>query len=103
MFIVEGRTLGVLAAVGTVLLMVVVFDRLSEVGDLSEPGLPTEVTGTSTTTSQALRHNESALVNPSLAASRPSETVPLGEKLNSHQPPLKYPIAFSDAHALPGE
>lgn len=45
MFIVEGRTLGVVAALGVVLSMVVVFDRLSEVADSTEsPSLAASAT-----------------------------------------------------------
>jgi hypothetical protein len=44
MFIVEGRTLGVFAALGVVLSMVVVFDRLSDVADSTEPGPPAAFT-----------------------------------------------------------
>jgi hypothetical protein len=85
MFIVEGRTLGVFAALGVVLSMVVVFDRVSDVADSTEPRSPAAVTPASTAPLQALRHDdESALSNPWVATTRPSETVVLREKLNSH-------------------
>lgn len=44
MFIVEGRTLGVIAALGAVLSMVLVFDRLSDVADPAEPHSPAAIT-----------------------------------------------------------
>ena len=48
MFIVEGRTLGVFAALGVVLSMVVVFDRVSDVADSTEPGSPAALATAST-------------------------------------------------------
>lgn len=40
MFIVERRTLGVFAALGVALSMVVVFDRVSDAADTTEPRSP---------------------------------------------------------------
>jgi hypothetical protein len=78
MFIVEGRTLGVFAALGVVLSMVVVFDRLSEVAGSTEPLSPAAFTTASAAPFQATRHDdESALSQRSVAAARPSETVAL--------------------------
>jgi hypothetical protein len=75
----------VFAALGVVLSMVVVFDRVSDVADSTEPRSPAAVTPASTAPLRALRHDdESALSNPSVATTRPSETVVLREKLNSH-------------------
>jgi hypothetical protein len=68
MFIVEGRTLGVLAALCIVLSMAVVFDRLSATADSTEPPSPT-----ASAPVQALRHDESAPSDPSVAATRPRE------------------------------
>jgi hypothetical protein len=79
MFIVEGRTLGVLAALGVVLLMVVVFDRLSDVADSTEPPAPAAFATASAAPFQAIRNDdESALSNRSAAATRPRGTVALG-------------------------
>lgn len=55
MFIVEGRTLGVIAALGVVLSMGVVFDRLSDVADPTEPRSPAAITTASTAPSPATR------------------------------------------------
>jgi hypothetical protein len=64
MFIVEGRTLGVFAALGVVLSMVVVFDRLSDVADSTEPRSPAAFATASAAPLQAIRHDdESALPN----------------------------------------
>jgi hypothetical protein len=70
MFIMEGRTLGVFAALGVVLSMVVVFDRLSDVADSTEPRSPAAFATASAPPSQAIRHDESALRNPSVAMER---------------------------------
>ena len=84
MFIVEGRTLGVLAALGVVLSMVVVFDRLSDVADSTETPSPAAFETASAAPFQAIRHDdESALLNRSVAVTRPSEAIALGEKLKS--------------------
>lgn len=84
MFIVEGRTLGVFAALGVTLSMVVVFDRASDVADSTEPRSPAVFATASVAPLQALRHDdESALSNRSAATTRPSETITLGEYLNS--------------------
>jgi hypothetical protein len=56
MFPVKGRTLGVLAALGVVLSMVVVFDRLSDVADSTEPRPPVAFTMASTALSPVMRH-----------------------------------------------
>jgi hypothetical protein len=91
MFIVAGRTLGVLAALGVVLSMVVVFDRLSDVADSTEPPSPAAFATASAAPFQAIRHDdESALSNRSVAVTRPSETVALGEKLKP-QPLTRLP------------
>jgi hypothetical protein len=88
MFIVEGRTLGVFAALGVVLSMVLLFDRLSDVADSTELRSPAALATASAAPLQAIRHDdESALSNRSVATTRPSKTVAPGEKLNSH--PLK--------------
>jgi hypothetical protein len=88
MFIVEGRTLGVFAALGVVLSMVLLFDRLSDVADSTELRSPAALATASAAPLQAIRHDdESALSNRSVKTTRPTETVALGEKLNSH--PLK--------------
>jgi hypothetical protein len=85
MFIVEGRTLGVFAGLGVVLSMVVVFDRLSDVADSTEPRSPAVFATASVAPLQAIRHDdESALSNRSVATTRPSQTAALGESLNSH-------------------
>ena len=90
MFIMEGRTLGVFAALGVVLSMVLLFDRLSDVADSTELGSPAALATASAAPLQAIRHDdESALSNRSVATTRPTETVALGEKLNSH--PLNRP------------
>jgi hypothetical protein len=86
MFIVEGRTLGVFAALGVVLSMVVAFDRLSDVADpRARSPSPSASASASAGPLQAMRHDdESALSNRSVATTRPSETVALGENINSH-------------------
>jgi hypothetical protein len=56
MFIVEGRTLGVIAALGAVLSMVLVFDRLSDVADPTEPHSPAAITTASAIRWPAMRH-----------------------------------------------
>jgi hypothetical protein len=56
MLFVEGRTLGVIAALGVVLSMVAAFDRLSDVADSTEPHSPAAVTPASAAPMQALRH-----------------------------------------------
>jgi hypothetical protein len=90
MLFVEGRTLGVIAALGVVLSMVAAFDRLSDVADSTEPHSPAAVTPASAAPMQALRHvDESALSNPSVAPTRRREMVALREKLNSR--PLNHP------------
>lgn len=85
MFIVEGRTLGVFAALGVVLSMVVVFDRLSDVADSTELRSPAGFTTASAAPLPAMRHDdESALSNRSVAATQPTETVALAKTLKSH-------------------
>jgi hypothetical protein len=85
MFIVEGRTLGVFAALGAVLSMVVVFDRLSDVADSTEPRSPAVFATASVAPFQVICHDdESALSNRSVASTRPSEAVALDENRNSH-------------------
>jgi hypothetical protein len=85
MFIVEGRALGVFAALGVALSMVVVFDRLSDVADSTEPRSPAVFATASVAPLQAICHDdESALSNRSVATTRPSETVAVGESLKSH-------------------
>lgn len=82
MFIVEGRTLGVFAALGVVLSMVVAFERLSDVADARARSLSATASAGQL---QAMRHDdESALSNRSVATTRPSETVALGENIDSH-------------------
>jgi hypothetical protein len=84
MFIVEGRTLGVLAALGVVLSMVVLIDRLSDVAGSTEPPSPAAFATATAAPFQAIRHDDDpALSHRSVAATRPSETAALGEKLNS--------------------
>jgi|HubBroStandDraft_4_1064222.scaffolds.fasta_scaffold83814_2 hypothetical protein len=84
MFIVEGRTLGVFAALGVVSSMVVAFDRLSDVAD-PRARSPSPPATASAAPLQAMRHDdESALSNRSVAATQPSETVALAENINSH-------------------
>jgi hypothetical protein len=83
MFIVEGRTLGVLAALGLLVSMVVLMDRLSEEADSNEPRLPAAVTSVRAAPLQMPRPDESALSHR-LGASRPSETLALSEKPNAH-------------------
>jgi hypothetical protein len=56
MFIVKGRTFGVFAALGVVLSMVVVFDRLSDVADSTEPGPPAAFPMASAAPLPAMRH-----------------------------------------------
>jgi hypothetical protein len=85
MFIMEGRTLGVFAALGVVLSMVVVFDRLSDVADSTGPRSPAAFTTASAAPLPAMRHDdESAVSNRLLAATGPTETVALGQSLKSH-------------------
>lgn len=56
MFPVKGRTLGVFAALGVVLSMVVVFDRLSDVADSTEPRAPAAFTMASAAPAPVMRH-----------------------------------------------
>jgi hypothetical protein len=64
MFIVEGRTLGVFAALGVVLSMVVVLDRQSDVADSGKSRSAATFTTASAALLPAMRHDdESALSN----------------------------------------
>jgi hypothetical protein len=82
MFIAEGRTLGVIAALGAVLSMVVVFDRLSDAADPTEPGSPAAITTASTTSVTPMR-----LATPRLPAAplrSPAWFKPLGSGHSRH-------------------
>ena len=57
MFIVEGRTLGVIAALGALLSMVVVFDRLSNVADPTDHRSPAAITTASAIPWPAMRYD----------------------------------------------
>jgi len=69
MFIVQGRTLGVLAALGATLSMVVVLDRVSNIPDSTGPSSRPALATASAAAFQATgREDGSAVSNRSMAA-----------------------------------
>jgi len=100
MFIVEGRALGVLAALGVLSSMVVVFDRLSDVADSPEPRSPITSTTASAASLPPMPHEDrSALANRFAAARQPTETVASGGE--SQIRPAKTPSQPRTARTLP--
>jgi hypothetical protein len=88
MFIVEGRTLGVFAALGVVLSMVVVFDRLSDVADSTEPRSLAAFATASAAPLKAIRHDdESALPNRVSSSHAAERDGPIGRE--SQVPPAR--------------
>ncbi len=84
MFILEGRTLGVIAALGVAMAMEVAFDRLSDVADSTDPRWPAAIATVNAAATQSIPHDdESTLSRRSAAAKQPSETVPPGQKLEA--------------------
>ena len=90
MFIVEGRTLGVFAALGVVLSMVLVFDRLSDVAESTEPRSLAAFATASAAPLQAISHDdESALPNRVSGSHAAERDAPTGRE--SQVPPPKPP------------
>jgi hypothetical protein len=92
----------VFAALGMVLSMVVVFDRLSDVADSTEPRSPAAFATASAAPLQAARHDdESALPNRVSGSHTAERDGPTGRE--SQVPPAKPPwhLAFGDAGTSP--
>ena len=88
MFIVEGRTLGVFAALGVALSMVVVYDRLSDVADSTEARSLAAFATASAAPLQAIRHDdESALPNRVSSSHAAERDGPIGRE--SQVPPAR--------------
>jgi hypothetical protein len=104
MFIVEGRTLGVLAALGVVLSMVVVFDRLSDVAGSTEPPSPAAFTTASAAPFQATRHDdESALSQRSVQPHDRMRRSHCGEtQLPTAEPPAQLRATRDDSRTSLG-
>jgi hypothetical protein len=77
MFIVEGRTFGVFAALGVVLSMVVVLDRQSDVPDSTESRSAAAFMTASAAPLPAMRHDDESALSNRLVA-RPGIPVPSG-------------------------
>ena len=73
MFIVEGRTLGVFAALGVVLSMLVVFDRLSDVADSTEPSSVAAFATASAAPLQAVRQDDASAPQNRISGSHAAE------------------------------
>jgi hypothetical protein len=87
MFFVEGRALGVFAALGLAFAMVRVFDRATDVADPTEPRAPPAIATAGAAAPPAPRRADASQVaTQSVAAARPSEGSPLGEPLKARPP-----------------
>jgi hypothetical protein len=73
MFIVEGRTLGVFAALGVVLSMVVVVDRLSDVADSTGPRSRAAFTTASAAPLPVIRHDDESTLPNRVSGSHAAE------------------------------